>query len=129
MEEGHGSTLNAALESISHDEIVALPQLIDEGLDGREIVTIIRVPHDDEGAAGVGDAAHECVAVALSVHVNHARSQAGSYGLRTVGTPVIGDDNLPGNPMLVQRCSRLRDARSQRLRFVETWQDERQLDW
>jgi len=64
MQRWHRSRLDAALEAVAHDQVVTGPEPVDEGSDGRPVVAVVGVTHDDEAAAGGFDAALERAAVA-----------------------------------------------------------------
>src|SRR3954469_18037692 len=63
VQRGHGALLDAALEAVAHDEVVARAQALDERIDGLEVVREIGVAHEDVRAAGGSDAAGEGRAV------------------------------------------------------------------
>src|SRR5580700_6843057 len=52
VERRHRAWLDAALESVSHHEIVALAQFLNKIRNLTEIVTVVGIPHDDVLATG-----------------------------------------------------------------------------
>jgi len=71
----HRALLDLTRETVSHDEVMAFAQTIDERPDRAEVVTVVRVAHDHELTAGRVDAADERAAVSLTHDVHHASSQ------------------------------------------------------
>src|SRR4029077_9979020 len=65
----HGAGTDPAPEAVSNDEEIALPQLVDESLQLREVVAIVGVSHDHVTAARRGDACRERSAVASPRHL------------------------------------------------------------
>jgi hypothetical protein len=52
VQQRHGSRPDAALKAIAHDELITVAKLLDKWIEFSEIVTIVRVAHYDEPAAG-----------------------------------------------------------------------------
>jgi len=47
MQRGHGTRHDSTAKAIPHHQFIALAQPLDESWDVREVVAIIRVPHND----------------------------------------------------------------------------------
>src|ERR1035441_1119623 len=81
----HGPRLDAALEPVPHDHVVAFAQLLNKVVQMLEIITVVGVAHDAKAAARLGDCAVQRGAVAADGDIDHAGAETGSYLLRTVG--------------------------------------------
>ena len=128
VQKRHGAGRDAAPEAVSHDEVVSVAKLLDEGHQGREVVAVVRVAHDDELAGCRLDAAHEGAPVAFLLHVDDTRPESFRDLDRAVRAAVVGDDDLAFEIVLAERSSRLRDTRLEGLRFVETGHYDRELE-
>ena len=124
----HRARLDAAQKAIADHQVVAVAQLRDQRGDGREVIAGVGVAHHDESSLRRIDAADEGAAVALALNLHHVRAELTRYQLRAVGAPVVGDDDLRGEPAFGDRVASLRDARGQRLDLVEAGHHERDLD-
>jgi hypothetical protein len=91
---GHGAGLDAASEAVAHHEVGAGTQALQKAGDVREVVAAVGIAHEDEAAAGGGDAPAQGVAVALGGDGDDAGSVCLGDGLGTVGAAVVGDDDL-----------------------------------
>ena len=128
VQERHGTGSDAALEPVAHDHVVALAQLVDERAEVGQVVGVVRVGHDDVPPAGRLDAGHQCAAVAADRGGHHAGPVLLGDALRTVGRPVVADQDLAVDAEVVQALAGLLDAHGERLRLVETRQDDADLD-
>src|SRR6185312_486813 len=72
----HSSGKNASAKPIADDQVVAETKLFNKSRNIVEIVTGIRISHDDVPASGSGDSSHEGTSVSLCLDVDDNRSQA-----------------------------------------------------
>src|SRR5271166_4800564 len=70
MQPGHRAGENAAPEPITHDQVIARPQLLDKRLERCEIVRIVRVAHDDIAPSGGLNSRPQGMAVTLSLDID-----------------------------------------------------------
>jgi len=124
----HRAGLDAPGKPVADDEVVAVAEAVDKGLDRGEVVAVVGVAHDHEAPARGVDAADQRAPVSLSRDVDNAHAELACDGLRAVGAPVVGDDDLRRQAVLLDRLSRLADARGKRLDLVEARHDDRDLD-
>ncbi len=109
----HRARLDAATEAIAHHDVVAFAPFGHELRDGREIVTIVGVTHDDEAPARRGDARAQGVAITARAHANHSRAALFGDFERAVGRAVVGNDDFAANPRSLERFTRLIDAKAE----------------
>src|SRR5437879_3175034 len=72
MQQRHGIWLDTALESISHDQIVAIAQLSYERPEVRKVIAVIGVADNDVFAARGRDATANCTAIAFGLNRNYS---------------------------------------------------------
>src|SRR5580700_8730656 len=72
MQRRHRSRFNAAFESISHDQSVAFAQPGDKCVQVAEIVTVVRVAHDDEAPMRGPNSAQQRSTIAFAVNRHDA---------------------------------------------------------
>ena len=118
---------NAARETISHDEIGAGAELGNECVEPLEIVTVIRVAHDDEAPSARGDAAEQSTAVAFLSDRCDACSRAERDLPRAIGTAIVRNDDLTAYAASQQKRSRLIDTGAERFRFIEARHEDGEL--
>ena len=123
----HGPRLDAALKAVAHHQVGPVPELLHERHQVGEVVTVVRVAHDDAATAGGHNPAHQGVAVALLGDRHHACPGVGGQLLAAVGAAVVRDDHFAADLMLLQESHGLADARRDRLSLIETWHDDGQL--
>ncbi len=87
----HRPRLDAALEAVAHNEVVALTQLRQEAVEVGEVVGIVGVAHHHVAAAGRLNAAEQRRAVALALHVHDPRAEGTGDLLAAVGRTVVHD--------------------------------------
>ena len=78
MEKRHGARPDAPLEAIAHDQLVALPQLVDERPEIGEVVAVVGVAHDHVPASGRLNPAHQRTTVASGGHADDACAERNS---------------------------------------------------
>ncbi len=124
---GHGARPYSALEAIAHHQVVSLAQLLHEGVEFAEVVTVVAVAHDDIGAAGGADARHQGAAIALCRHVDHRGAMLPGDRPRAIGAAVVGNDDFAVDAAAREIVARLLDAARQRLRLVEAGHQDGQF--
>src|SRR5690606_21531149 len=92
-----------------------------------EVVLFIVVAHEYVSAARRGDTAAQGRPVAALGNSNDTRAQPFSDRLRSIGGAVVGDQHLTGDTGGGQIALRLPHARADRLRLVEAWHQDGQL--
>src|SRR5262249_53945385 len=122
MQHGHRAVLDAPAprgEAAALHEIASLLELAHEPRHLAEVVAVVRVPHDHELAASPRDPGHQGAPV--PAHLDGDQARPGAHGdlSRSIGAPIVGDDDLPADAALAQRALRLLDARGERVRLVE----------
>ena len=104
-------------ESAALYEIVAVPHLVDVRGDLEEVVAVVRITHQDEAAAGCGDAGHQRAPVApFGSTCDDARSRSSGDLRGAVAAAVVGDHHLACEmSVLRHRPKRLLDADAERV--------------
>ena len=125
---GHGALCDAALEPVAHDQVRAVAQLCDHGVQVLEIVAVVGVAHDDVLAAGGRDAADQGRAVAALGHGDQARAVRLGDGLGAVGGAVVGDQHLARDAGALEEAAGLVDADRQRFRLVQAGHQNGELE-
>jgi len=128
VQPGHGSGQDAALEAIPHHEILAGSQLAHEVVQAREIVTVIRVAHDDVCALRRFDPATQGTPIPLALYLYDPRSEIARNPLRAVFAPIVGDDDLALDARLREKGADLVDADGEGFGLVETRQYDGEFD-
>src|SRR5260370_15404709 len=72
----HGSGLDPAPKAVAHNHLKAFPQFLDEMGNLGEVITIVRVSHDDELAPGRFDPCLQGSTVSSFSHLDDARPVA-----------------------------------------------------
>ena len=125
VQERHRVAGDPALKPVAHDEIAALAQARDEGLEVSEIVTPVGVAHDDVRAMGGANAFQQCRAIAARLDAHDPRSAGQRNPDRPVGAAVVGNHDLGRQTMAADRLLCLDDAAFECFRLVETRHDDR----
>lgn len=129
MEPGHGSGTYAAAEPIAHDEVMALAQPLDEGLDVAEVVRVVGITHDDIATTGGRNARLQGTAVTTVRDSDHPSSvKAGDLG-RAIRATVIGHDDLAPHTRLAQGLKGLVHATTDGASLVEARHNNRHIDY
>src|SRR5690242_12225774 len=81
----HGSRLNSAFETISHDQVIALTHLGYKGFQIGEIITPVRVTHDHVLALGSTCGPQDCSTITPDWNRNYSCSHVSCNFLRTIG--------------------------------------------
>jgi hypothetical protein len=123
----HRAAGDASAEAVADDDVVALAQLGDEGLEGTEVVAVVAVAHHDEGPARGAESGLERRTVAALRGDDHARAGRLRRRDRSIRAAVVDDDDLAGNAGIAQEVRGLGDARSDRALLVEAGHDDREL--
>ena len=90
----HGARPDAAPESIAHDQVVSLPQTLDEELHMTEVIRVVGVAHNDESAVSSRNSCLQGVTISASFHLNDpGPMRPGNLG-GAVRTSVVSDDYL-----------------------------------
>ena len=114
-------------EPVAHHQLRPGAQGVDERIEGREVVAVVGVAHDDVPAAGGMDPAEQRAAVP-GFGDGHDAGAGGSGDLRrAVGAAVVGHQHLAVDVAAAQVVGRLGDAGRQRLRLVQARHEDRQL--
>src|SRR6266851_4216767 len=128
MQPWHRPWLDASREAVADNKVITSAKAFDERPDLAEVVAVVGVAHDDEFAIRRLDAADERRAVALTRHIDDARTQLSCDDRRTVGAAVVGDDHLGRDPKLLGRTLRFLDAASDGFGLVEAGHDDRDFE-
>src|SRR5260370_18780594 len=96
MQGRHGAWFDFAPEAVAHHDVVAFAQFFHESRHVGEVVAVVRIPHDNEWAAGSGDARAQRRAVPALRHANHARTVLFGNLNRAVRRPVIRHNYFAG---------------------------------
>ena len=124
----HGAWFDFAPEPVAHHHVVAFAQFFHESRHVAEVVAVVRIPHNDERAAGAGDARAQRSAVAPLRHANHPRSVLFRDSNRIVRRAVVRDDYFPGYPRSLERLHGFVHAIRQRVRFIQARNNYGHLD-
>src|SRR5207249_653914 len=108
---GHGPLPELAAETVSHDELVSLSELVQEGREIAEVVAVVGISDDEVPASCDRDTTHHRAAVAPPSDAHHPSAEACGDVLGSVGAPVVGDDDLTGHAQILQGPMRLADQR------------------
>src|SRR5260221_897893 len=127
MQRRHRAPEDAALEAIAHHERIALPQLVDEAIERREIVAVIGIAHDHETAACCGDACGERCAIAALRHFDDARASTRGERARVVVRSVVGDKHLAVDAGAAQKGARFLDTATHGRGLVQATHENREL--
>ncbi len=117
---GHGAGPDAALKTISHDEIVAFAEFFDERPEGAKVVAVVGIAHDHVASAGGHCGAMNRRAVAAHGNVHDARAVPQGEFHGAIGRSVVADHDLAGNSAARQKSGGLANAAPQGLGFIET---------
>jgi hypothetical protein len=128
VQPGHSPRKDPSLEAIAHDEVVSAAQALEERKQSAEVVRVIRVAHDDEATLSGSDAGLEGAAVTAVLGVDYAGAVGACDVGRTIGTAVVGYDDLTPHPQLLEGPPRFVYAATDCVRFVEAGHDYRNLD-
>src|SRR5262245_40287896 len=115
----------AAGHSASLNKIISFTQLINELWDFPEIVTIVRITHNNELTACGIDSTHQRLAITPRFDVDNLRTLRTRNRLRPIGAAVIRNDHLAGNVMIPQSLPCLFNACAHRIRLIEARHDHR----
>jgi hypothetical protein len=86
----HCTILDAALKSVTHNQIVTRLELFDEGIKGFEIVSVVRVAHDHELSMSSLDPHLQCIAIATLRDDDNARAKGFRDFNRSIGAAAEG---------------------------------------
>src|SRR5260370_15206244 len=95
MEWRHGARFDSAPEPVAQHDVIAVAQFIHESWHIAEVVTVVRIPHDDKRAASPGNARAQCGAVSALRHANHARPALFRNLNRAVRRTVVRHNYFP----------------------------------
>lgn len=127
MERRHGPGSDSALETVAHDQIHALTQLVHKDLKAGKIVAVIGIAHDGVLAACGSDPPQQGRAIPFLRHIHHPGPQAAGYLLGPVRTAVVRYQHFPVDAGTLQIGLGLHDAGGQRLGFVQTGHQDSQF--
>src|SRR6266481_7041587 len=116
---GQGPGLDPALKAVSHNQVIALAEFSNKWPDGTEVIAVISVTHDYEFSARIGNPSHEGATISFGRNMDNARSQLLSYGLRSVCTTIVSNDDFPWDFVLTQCSQGFLDARCKRICLVQ----------
>ena len=94
MQQRHGPRPDATAESIPNDQVVTLPEPLDERPKAQEIVAVICVCEDDVASSCRRDPTSKRAAVTALLNRDHTRAQLPGNLLRTVGAAIVRDDQF-----------------------------------
>src|SRR5207247_6350603 len=92
-----------------------------------EVVAVVGVTHDHEAATRRLDTADQGAAVTLPRDLDHPHPELLGDDLGAIGAAVVGDDDLRGKAVLLDRALCFLDASRQRLHLVQAGHDDRKL--
>src|SRR5712692_3321107 len=95
---GHGPGLDFTSEAVAHDHVVALAVHFDESRNIAKVITVVRIPHDDERAAGASDARAQCGAVPALRNANYPCTVLFRNLNRAVGRAIVRDNYFTAEP-------------------------------
>ena len=84
MKKGHGPAGNTPLKAVPNHQVVPGLEGRDKAVEAAEIITVVGVAHDHEGAGSRLDPGQKGGAIALARHIDHPRP--GRYG--NLGGPI-----------------------------------------
>jgi hypothetical protein len=128
VQKWHGAWLDGAPEPRPHDQIGSISQRLDHRDRLTKVVTLVGITHDQQSPSGDGQTAHQSAAVSASVDVDNTDPVLEGNGLRSIGTPVVGDYNLRIEVIRLDTRPRSLDTGSQGVSLVEAGHHERDLD-
>ena len=94
MERRHRARLDAAGEAVAHDQLGAIFQRIDEGVELAPVVAVVGVGHDQIFAARRAGRGADRRAIALDRLMDDARAEAFGDLDRPVGRAIVADDDF-----------------------------------
>ena len=103
----HGAGRDAALEAVAHDEIVAFPKPLDEGVEAGEVVAVVGVAHDDDSGRARPRCRRRGGAVAALGNSDDAGTEALGDLWRAVGAAIVGDEHLARDAGALEIARRL----------------------
>ncbi len=130
VQERHGRFFDAAparRQPAAKHERVAGAQLFHKPAQIAEVVTVVRIPHDDECPARRLDAAHQRRPVAFFRDIHDTRAAVEGYLPGAVGAAVVGQDHLPGNLVVTEPLHGFPHANAHAVRLVQAWNDNREF--
>src|SRR5439155_26407855 len=98
----HGARLNVTREAISHHELGTRAPLLNKLWNLGEVITVVRITHDDELAPSFIDSLSERIPVSPDSGMNHPGSALTRDFDGTVRCSVIGDNYFPANSVLAK---------------------------
>lgn len=110
MQERHRSGLDPAGEAITHHQIGAAAQFLQERADVIQGVAVVRIGHQHVPPARGIDASAQSRAVPTAGHVHEPRAFASGDFLRAVRRPIVGNNYLATHAKSLQRGEGLADA-------------------
>jgi hypothetical protein len=110
MQWRHGAWLDAALESVSHDQFISFPEPRQKAGNVSKIVAAVGISHYHVLAASRGNSAHKRAAVSFLIDMHYPSSETIGDFLGPVSAAIVGNDDFPANPVLSQRVLCLLDA-------------------
>lgn len=116
---GHGSFFYAALETVPHYQIITFAKFFYERHEIDQIITFVRVRHDDVFAFRRLEASLEGIPIALIIHVDDGRAVRLCDLNGAIRAAVVCHDDLPPDPVLSEKRSGLGDAIADGAFFVQ----------
>ena len=104
------------------------PQFADERIELREIVTVIRVAHQDKSPARGCDSSAQRASVTARLDGNDSRAKLRCDFPRTIRAAIVGDDHFTANSMPLHRLQRFLDADANRRPLVQAWHHDGEFD-
>ena len=127
VEPGHRPVVDA-MEAVAHDEVAPTIELVDEARNIAEVVRQVRVAHHDVVTPCGGESGEIRVAVSAARLLHDTRTYRPCEIAAAVGRPVVDDDHLSGNAVLVEHLPRQPHALLDVHRLVEARDDHRHSD-
>src|SRR5579859_2161514 len=128
MRPRHGAFLDPACETVAHHQVIAFAQTLEDWRNLPEVVALVGVAHDDVAARGSGDAAADGGPISGLIDQHHLCTVRLGDLLRTVGAPVVRDEDLRLQRHACNRLARTIDASPDGLCLVEAWHEDRDLE-
>ena len=108
-------------------KIVTVAQLVKKRCELAEIVTVIRITHDDVLARGSSYTSHQRAAITFFRDRHHTCARRLRQVLRAIAATIVCDDHFTVDTILREEPLSFPDAALQGLSFVQTRNDNREF--
>src|SRR5690348_1788372 len=111
VEKRHRTRSNLSSKSIAHHQIVSFAKFFDICVDLRQIITIVRIGHNDESAFRSRDPSEQSAPIAAAGDIDDARPSRLSYFARAVDAAIVRDKYFPSKTGSAKCSYSLTDTR------------------